>query len=125
MLKLQHKEDIKLGILNSLPKLTEQTIRFFLSKEGYLIGRYFNCRCGHFMHNHRDKSKNCLVPNCSLMCFCFVPKGIEIKTKSNFTKNPLSLDGFEDFLRLKMIPVPIRGTKIWFKLWEKHIRIYK
>lgn len=125
MLKLQQAEDIRLGLFNSLSKSDEETIRFFLSKEGFLIGRYFLCRCGHLITNHKNKSGECLIKNCSLMCFCFVPKGIEIKRKNTFPRNVLSTESFEEVLKMKMIPIPKRNTGIWWKLWEHHLGIFK
>jgi hypothetical protein len=125
MLKLQQPKEIQKGIFNSLSKINAESLRFFLSKEGRSIGRYFICRCGHSIISHKDEKGKCLVPSCPLMCFCFIPKGVQIKVKSEFIKNPLSIEGFEDFLRLKMIPIPQRNTKIFWKLWENHLRIYK
>lgn len=128
MLNLQQEvpDNIReFGIFNRLSKSDSETLRYFLSKEGWLIGRYFNCQCGHSTLSHENKTGECLIENCLLLCRSFIPREIRIKNENNFSGSVLSMEGFENLLRIKMIPIPERKTKIWWRLWEDYLGVFK
>jgi hypothetical protein len=108
--------------LLSLSEQDKETINYWLSRDGYLIGRYFVCVCGHFNLNHKNKSKECLIANCSFHCGFFREKQIDFNIK--LIKNPLSINGFEEFLQNQFIPVPKRRTRIFWYLWERYLEVF-
>lgn len=95
------------------------------SKSHHLERKFFLCRCGHYLINHKNEKKECLMENCSFCCFFFIEGKFEFKSEEK-SINIFSLEFFNFLFIWKSILFLYFQLKIgnWWREWENHINVF-